>query len=190
MRFLKKSSKKSKKTGDNSSLQAFILEPILTPSGVVDSPDTPDLGMVDVDAFDPADIDVDLEDSIEEGNLATTQEQGTQVWEPVDFVDTIEPQDGDIISDENLEPLEFISETEAAAILSSLESDPTFESGVFTVGETGKVSVDFLFDGGGYEGELAVFSLEGMEEFEPGSEAFIQEAASRALSDSDILRLR
>ncbi|MFB2970234.1 DUF4114 domain-containing protein [Aerosakkonema sp. BLCC-F183] len=61
----------------------------------------------------------------------------------------------------------------------------TFTSGVFTVGETGQVSIDYLFDGGGYKGELAIFSLDGMEKFEPGSHQFIQEAAHRALSNSE-----
>ena len=61
-----------------------------------------------------------------------------------------------------------------------------FESGVFTVGSSGDVGIDFLFDGGAYQGELAVFSLEGMEQLEPGSDAFIQEAARRALSSSDL----
>jgi hypothetical protein len=59
-----------------------------------------------------------------------------------------------------------------------------FTSGVFTVGDTGEVTIDFLFDGGGYQGELAIFSLDGMEEFDPGSEEFIREAAGRALSNS------
>ena len=60
---------------------------------------------------------------------------------------------------------------------------PRYDTGVFTVGESGIVCVDFLFDGGGYQGELAIFSLTDLA-FEPGSEAFIQEAARRALSDS------
>ena len=60
-----------------------------------------------------------------------------------------------------------------------------YESGVFTVGETGKVEIEFLYDGGAYQGELAIFSLEGMEALKPGSEAFIQEAARRALSRSE-----
>jgi pimeloyl-ACP methyl ester carboxylesterase len=62
----------------------------------------------------------------------------------------------------------------------------TFETGVFTVGQTGEVTIDFLFDGGLYQGELAIFSLDGMDEFEPSSEAFIQEAASRAVSNSEL----
>ena len=59
------------------------------------------------------------------------------------------------------------------------------KTGTFTVDSSGQVEIDYLFDGGWFQGELAVFSLEGMEDFEPGSEAFIKEAARRALTDSD-----
>lgn len=58
------------------------------------------------------------------------------------------------------------------------------ESGFFTVGQTGQVGVDYLIDGGGYQGELAIFSLTGMEAYEPGSAAFIKETARRSLSNS------
>ena len=45
---------------------------------------------------------------------------------------------------------------------------------------------DFLFDGGWFfKGELAIFNLEGMETYNPGSLEFIQEAANRALTNSD-----
>jgi Ca2+-binding RTX toxin-like protein len=57
-------------------------------------------------------------------------------------------------------------------------------SGVFTVGATGQVQFDFLFDGGWFQGELAIFSLAGMEAYVPGSTSFIQAAALRALSNS------
>ncbi|MBE9128186.1 MULTISPECIES: S8 family serine peptidase [unclassified Coleofasciculus] len=67
-----------------------------------------------------------------------------------------------------------------------VNSDLNLESGVFTVGNTGEVKIDFLFDGGGYQGELALFNLAGMENLEPGSPEFIQEAALRALSDSPL----
>lgn len=61
-----------------------------------------------------------------------------------------------------------------------------FVSGIYTVGQTGDVSFDILFDGGGYQsGQLALFSIEGMETIEPGSLQFIQEAARRALSNSE-----
>ncbi|MDF0554245.1 S8 family serine peptidase, partial [Kamptonema sp. UHCC 0994] len=61
--------------------------------------------------------------------------------------------------------------------------DP-FTSGKFKVDTTGKVGIDFLFDGGLYQGQLAIFSLKGMAIFIPGSEAFIKEATARALSKS------
>jgi hypothetical protein len=60
----------------------------------------------------------------------------------------------------------------------------TYTEGVFEVGETGKVTFDFLYDGGWYQGEFAVFSLQGMDNYQPGSEAFIKEAARRALSNT------
>ncbi|HAA29489.1 MAG TPA: hypothetical protein DCE56_19585 [Cyanobacteria bacterium UBA8553] len=52
--------------------------------------------------------------------------------------------------------------------LEQLTIDPaittSFDSGIFTVGDTGEVSIDFLLDSGEYRGELALFSLEGMEQ--------------------------
>ena len=59
-----------------------------------------------------------------------------------------------------------------------------FSEGVFEVGASGEIEVDFLFDGHWFTGELALFNLEGMENYEPGSVEFIQEAASRAISNS------
>jgi hypothetical protein len=61
-----------------------------------------------------------------------------------------------------------------------------FDSGIFTVGDTGQVSINFLADGSAYEGELAIFSLEGMGQYKPGSTAFIQEATRRALTNSNL----
>lgn len=62
---------------------------------------------------------------------------------------------------------------------------PLYSSGVVTVGETGEVTVDFLFSGGKWAGEVALFRLDGMEQYELGSIEFIQEATRRALSSSD-----
>ena len=69
------------------------------------------------------------------------------------------------------------------------QADPTtgtsaYSSGTFTVGSTGQVSIDYLYDGAGYQGEMGVFSLQGMGNLVPGSAAFIQEATRRALSNS------
>jgi hypothetical protein len=59
-----------------------------------------------------------------------------------------------------------------------------FTSGTFKVGSTGQVGIDYLFDGGGYEGEVAIFSLEGLESLGFGTPEFIQEITRRALSNS------
>lgn len=60
-------------------------------------------------------------------------------------------------------------------------------SGIFTVGDSGEIGIDFLYDGGFYSGgEVAIFSLEGMDELELESREFIQEAARRALSHSEL----
>ncbi|MEL6461209.1 MAG: DUF4114 domain-containing protein [Cyanobacteria bacterium J06621_15] len=58
------------------------------------------------------------------------------------------------------------------------------ENGIFTVDSTGEFTIDFLFDAGGYQSELGIFNLTGMEDLNPGSDEFIQEAARRALSNS------
>jgi len=98
--------------------------------------------------------------------------------------DRIDPIDDNPTGEQSLNPPE--EEEEIAPTLEIVPPNFTFDSGVFTVGESGEVGVDFLFDGGGYQGELAIFSLEGMDEFEAGSEEFIQEAATRALSNSEL----
>ena len=59
------------------------------------------------------------------------------------------------------------------------------DPGVFTVGDSGEVIIDFLFDSGSYSGELAIFSLQGMDAA-PDSAEFRAEAVSRALSNSDL----
>ncbi|MCC5898875.1 MAG: S8 family serine peptidase [Phormidium sp. BM_Day4_Bin.17] len=63
---------------------------------------------------------------------------------------------------------------------------PEFNRGVFQVGDSGDVGVDFLFDGGRYQGEVAFFSLAGFDEMEFDSiEDFIATAAQRAASGSE-----
>ena len=74
--------------------------------------------------------------------------------------------------------------TEVGQDLLSYANRPQFETGTFTVNSTGQVDFDYLYDGGWYQGELAVFSLEGMEIYEPGSLEFMTEAANRALTNS------
>ena len=154
-------------------LQAFILEPMYTPSGLVDGIDeTPDLATMDIDTPELPELGEEWDISDGESQTSSHADGDVDVT-PEDTADSsAETTPETPLLTDQLEDIPFIN--------------PTFESGTFTVGETGEVSIDFLFDGGGYQGELAIFSLDGMDEFEPGSEEFIQEAASRALSDSEL----
>ncbi len=135
--------------------QTFILEPILTPSGIIDAGD---------DGVDLAIADLEID------------------FENIDLAEAA-PEATDAVSDlpDDLQELPWLEQ----ASTTPTQASDLFDSGVFTVGESGEVEFDFLFDGGKYKGELGVFSLEGMEQFEPGSEDFIQEAARRALSGSE-----
>ncbi|MFM7409163.1 MAG: DUF4114 domain-containing protein, partial [Cuspidothrix sp.] len=56
--------------------------------------------------------------------------------------------------------------------------------GVFLVDNNGKISIDFLADSGSYHNEMAIFSLQNMDNLTPGSVDYIKEAARRALSNS------
>jgi len=58
------------------------------------------------------------------------------------------------------------------------------DAGVFTVGAPGEVRFDYLFDGSPLQGELAIFNLSGMGQYDAGSKRYIQEAALRALRNS------
>ncbi len=58
-------------------------------------------------------------------------------------------------------------------------------NGIFTVSESGQFTFEYLFDGGWFQGELAIYNLAGMDAYIPGSVEYIQEAAKRALSNSN-----
>jgi surface antigen len=176
-----------------SPLQAFALEPILTPSGLLDTlDDTPDAALVELPSYvdpslDQTDLDldpiwdVDLDNVVNEVDdpEIVSPEEDTWIEDPGDTTDS--EVDAALFSREDLDA------SEGLFIPFANDLEPTtFESGVFVVGDSGEIGIDYLFDGGGYEGELAIFSLDGMDEFEPGSEAFIQEAARRAASNSDL----
>ncbi len=157
--------------------KTFILEPILTPSGIVDGgDDAPDLVMLEP----PAELleDVDFPE-MENDLVGDAPDLKVSDGEEISFF-TPETET-ELTGDESVEDT-----AKELPLFDGNDYIPTFESGVFAVGDSGEVSFDFLFDGGRWEGEVAIFSLEGMDEFEPGSEGFIQEAASRALSDSEL----
>lgn len=78
-----------------------------------------------------------------------------------------------------------IEEYEADTDPTDPESHPDeYTAGLFIVDESGQVRVDYLFDGGAYEGELGLFSLSDMEGMAFGSAEFISEAVRRVRSDS------
>ncbi|MBD1895739.1 PA14 domain-containing protein [Coleofasciculus sp. FACHB-129] len=210
------------KSPQKTSLQTFILEPILTPSGLLDggdsSPDPvvmdwnidtlPDVDLPDMDVdADAANAITDVDILSSDGNVtdaiadvdlpdADADTNATNTLADVDLPDVDGETDATgtfaatsyemAISDADIEPVDFFYGDVDDPLAAISDFSPTFESGVFTVGDTGEVSIDFLSDGGQYQGELAVFSLGGMEGFELGSEAFIKEAASRALSNSEL----
>ncbi|MCC3464164.1 MAG: DUF4114 domain-containing protein [Microcoleus sp. PH2017_11_PCY_U_A] len=65
--------------------------------------------------------------------------------------------------------------------------DPLSGLGVdagFFVSQKSEVGFDFLNDGGRYQGEIAIFSLDGMERFASDYKEFMKEAARRSLSNS------
>ncbi|MCT7991027.1 DUF4114 domain-containing protein [Laspinema olomoucense] len=61
-----------------------------------------------------------------------------------------------------------------------------FDRGIFKVDGSGKVSIDFLFDGGAFKSQMAIVSLSGMEGLDPNSVEFIREAATRAASNTEL----
>ena len=98
-------------------------------------------------------------------------------------VDVINPGH-DFIKQSIFSSIEAYAATQETAYASS--TNGTYTSGVGTVGSTGQVGIDYLFDGGGYQHQVAIFSLQGMGALTPGSSDFIKEAARRALSNTTL----
>ncbi|MDY6805765.1 MAG: DUF4114 domain-containing protein [Cyanobacteriota bacterium] len=63
-------------------------------------------------------------------------------------------------------------------------SDLTFDSGVFKASDSGELKISYLFDGGGYQGDLALVNLEGLNA--KSHPDFVKQAAERALSNSEL----
>jgi hypothetical protein len=83
--------------------------------------------------------------------------------------------------------------------LSPVHADPVVQSpeiqrtrvwsefdGVYTVGASGQISIDYLVDGGFYEGSVGIFDLSQMDFLLTDPEAFAQEAIRRVLSNSSL----
>ncbi len=114
-------------------------------------------------------------------------DQGKSDLDYNDVVFQVRGLEGNVATmDDNVNPNRDWRTTETGQALLDYADRSIFSEGVFQVGETGEMTFDYLFDGGWFQGELAVFNLQGMGNYEVGSQAFIQEAANRALSNSDL----
>jgi hypothetical protein len=82
-------------------------------------------------------------------------------------------------------PVKITAENVFGKTASEIRTVQVWLAGVYTVGETGEIETDWLYDGGMYIGELGIFSLEGMGDLVPNSPEFIKEAARRALSENE-----
>ncbi|MEG4378981.1 DUF4114 domain-containing protein, partial [Microcoleus sp. M2_C5] len=127
------------------------------------------------------------------GETVATQEPKTGETLVVISPDASKPGDETNTDTSNGEETEKENTTTTVATTETKkEPEPTtdkklispFTSGVFTTDQTGRISVDYTFDGGMFQGELAIFSLDDLDKFEPGSEEFIKEVAARSLSNS------
>ncbi len=153
----------------------FPLEEILTPSGLIDTSEETAAIATAFDLSDDLTLDFGLD-----SDFAAAEDSDS--WQSPEDFGTLWTESGIDIPDEDFEDVDFFIPV-PEDVLASIQFE--FESGYFTVQDSGLVTVDYLFDGGGYQGELAIFSLDGMEEFELGSEAFVYEAARRALSGTE-----
>ena len=61
-----------------------------------------------------------------------------------------------------------------------------FTSGAFIADAAGEVQIDYLFDGGLYQGEVGIFSLDQMQSLLSNSTEFIREAARRSVSKTSL----
>ncbi|MEG3966135.1 peptidoglycan DD-metalloendopeptidase family protein [Microcoleus sp. T2B6] len=128
-------------------------------------------------SLQPADLIKNPVSSIEVPNSFLTEPQ-TKTNTNLSTVETTNAQNPVIL------PTQEVAKSELDIPTTNSLSNIT--PGVWTVGETGQVSFDFLVDGGLYEGEIAIVNLSGMEQYPPNSDAFRQEAVKRALSSSEL----
>jgi hypothetical protein len=61
-----------------------------------------------------------------------------------------------------------------------------FTSGAFIADAAGEVQIDYLFDGGLYQGEVGIFSLDQMQSLLSNSTEFVREAARRSVSKTSL----
>ncbi|RLC13413.1 MAG: hypothetical protein DRI57_16275, partial [Deltaproteobacteria bacterium] len=108
-------------------------------------------------------------------NMTIDSESGLITWMPAigEHIVEVRVSDGKSVSEQSF----------------TLSVDPDiispFKAGEFTVGSGGAVTVDWLYDGGGYMSDLCFFSTKDMETYRSDPLAFAKEAARRCLSGKD-----
>ncbi|MBP0003764.1 MAG: DUF4114 domain-containing protein [Cyanobacteria bacterium SBC] len=128
------------------------------------------------------------EESIAEADDTSNDDSLGETASEETVAETDEELSDDETSEETVAESEDLDEADEALLDEPPKFElPAFDSGVFTVGESGEVGIDFLYDGGKYQGELGIFSLSGLDalEFE-AVEDFIAEAAQRVASNSEL----
>ncbi|MCT7981571.1 DUF4114 domain-containing protein, partial [Laspinema olomoucense] len=91
-------------------------------------------------------------------------------------------EDNNSPSDSNSLTINVVAQTVPTQIEPTF---PNFSQGVFQVGETGAINIEYIFDGGYYQGTVGLFNMAGLSEYEWGSAEFFREIARRSLSNSD-----
>jgi hypothetical protein len=81
-------------------------------------------------------------------------------------------------------PWDSVNQSSSCNKITVQQADCKPRQGAFTVGSSGKVSANLLGSYAGYNAQVGVFSLTGMENLKPGSAEFNKEAARRILSNS------
>lgn len=69
-------------------------------------------------------------------------------------------------------------------VLEKVDWSALFGVGTYFTDAKGVISIDFLYDGGGFVGEMGIYSLAGMDGFKVGSTDYIKEAVRRVLTNS------
>lgn len=99
-------------------------------------------------------------------------------------INSVESPLGQALPASQSDPLTPLNALEPDPLTNPRLNLPAATPGLFTVGASGQVNIEFLFDSGAYRGELGLFSMVGLETLTPGSPEFIAAAVQRSLSNS------
>ncbi|MBD2577131.1 S8 family serine peptidase [Oscillatoria sp. FACHB-1406] len=175
--------------------KTFLLEPILTPSGLPldfgdETPDFDEQKDLSEVSFHDTSVETHAHDAIDLSHVTAPDRLDLDNLEEIPFFDA--DGDPDLLADSSADIAagrDVVYNVPAVSAINDVFSVPEtnldlFTSGIFTVSDTGEVEIDYLWDGGSYQGQLALFNLQGIDQYEPGSQDFILEALHRVLDSS------